>query len=155
MATEVDSSSGGESGVEKLEKEIEAYQIRQGAAIASMVSKVATYAIKKLEEFFGAPIEQVLDFLEQNPDVLDFNIIDEELRKIQNPAVKIAINALVRAGGTFLKRHDGWREQFLEQGEMYILLALKKHNPRLYDLLKDRPRVVQFIKGYIAHKLGL
>ena len=148
MATELDSAS-------RIEKEIEEYQRRQGAALASMISKVATYACKKLEEFFSAPIEEILLFLDQNPDVMDYRILDEEINRIRNVGIRFAINALTRAGGTILKRNDGWRQEFLEQGEKFILAALKKHNPSLHELLKDKPHVVSFIKGYIAYKLGL
>jgi choline dehydrogenase-like flavoprotein len=154
MATEA--ATGGASGeFERVVKEIEQYKKKQGAALASMVSKIATYAFRKLEEFFNAPISEVLQFLENNPDYLDYKLLDAQISQIKNPAVRFAITALTRAGGTILRHNDEWRKEFLEQGETFILLALKQHNPQLYELLKDKPKLVSFIKGYIAYKLGL
>ena len=153
MATELADGTG--AGVEKIEKEIEEYQKKQGAALASMVSRITSYAIRKLEDFFNAPIEEVLLFLDQNQDIMDYKIIDDEISNIKNPTIRFALNALTRAGGTILRNNDSWREEFLSEGEKFILAALKKHNPSLFDLLKDKPHVVSFIKGYIAYKLGL
>jgi hypothetical protein len=153
MASEARDVANG--GVERVIKEIEEYQKKQGAALASMVSKIATYAFRKLEEYFGAPIGEVLQFLEENPDYLDYKLLDAQISAIKNITIRFAINALTRAGGTILRHNNEWRKEFLEQGEQFILLSLKQHNPQLYELLKDKPKLVSFIKGYIAYKLGL
>lgn len=139
--------------LKKLEKEIEAYQKRQGMALANLTTRITAYAIKKLEEFFQAPASEVLEFLENNPELLDYRIIDAEIKQIRNPLVKFAVDALIRAGGRIIK--DGWKREFLESGELYILLALRNYNPSLYHILRDKRNVLSFIKSYIAYRLGL
>ena len=139
----------------RIEEEIAAYQRKQGAALAVLVSKLTTYACRRLEDYFDAPIDQIFFFLEENPDVMDYKILDDEINCINNMWLKFAVNALIRGGGTILKQNNGWRQEFLEQGETILLAALRSYNAPLYETLKDNRKVVGFIKDYIAYKLGL
>ncbi len=142
--------------VERLSKEIEEYEKRQGAAIANMVAKLVSFAVRKLEEYFKAPIDEVLSFLNENPDLLDYKLLDAAIDSVNNPAIKFAINALIRMGGTIIRKKEEWREEFLgEGGEIYILAAVKNYDPIIFEALQKNKNVLKFIKGYIAYKLGL
>jgi len=142
--------------VEKLSKEIAEYEKKQGAAIANMVAKLVSFAVRKLEEYFNAPVDEVLTFLNENPDLLDYKILDSAIDGVGNPAIKFAINALIRMGGTILRKKEEWREEFLgEGGELFILAAIKNYDPIIFESLQKNRNVLKFLKGYIAYKLGL
>lgn len=141
--------------VEKLSAEIESYERKQGAAIANMVAKLVTFAVRKLEEYFNAPLEEVLAFLNENPDLLNHKTLDAAIDSISNRAMKFAINALIRMGGSLIRKKEEWRQEFLENGELFILAAVKNYDPVIFEALQKNENVLKFIKGYIAYKLGL
>jgi len=138
----------------RIKEEIEKYEIQQGVAISSLIAKIITYACSKLQETFNAPLEEVLEFLDQNPDLLDFSILDEHLNKLNMP-MRVAINTLVRSVGVVIKTKENWKKELIENGTTYILEVLKRFNPNLYNVLKDKQNILNFIKSYIIYKLGI
>jgi len=146
--------------ISEEEKEVLEIQKKKALALGSFVSKIVDFALEELVEYFsaiGLSRDEIFDFLEDNPDLLRFDTLDAAINEAikGNKAIRAAISALIRAGGVFIKSNDNWREEFLEEGEMYILECLKKYRPETYHLLKDKERVVSFIKRYVEYKLGL
>ena len=150
MATATEPSSN----ATRIKEEIEKYEIQQGVAISSLIAKLINYVCSKLQETFNAPLESVLEFLNQNPDLLDFSILDEHINKLNMP-MKIAINTLIRSVGAVIKAKEHWKRELIENGTTYILEVLKHYNPNLYNLLKDKQNILNFIKSYIIYKLGI
>jgi len=148
----------GAGGVNEVKKEIIELQKKKAMSLNSMVAKITDYAVDKLVEYFsqyGLSREEIFEFLENNPDLLTFEAVDEAIANIDNQLIRFLISTATRAGGVFFRSHDGWREEFLEKGEEYILECMKVFRPELYSLLKDKPHIIGFIKRYIEYKLGL
>jgi len=146
--------------ISEEEKEVLEIQKKKALALGSFVSKIVDFALEELVEYFsaiGLSRDEIFDFLESNPDLLRFDTLDAAIDEAVkgNKAIRVAISALIRAGGVFIKSNDNWREEFLEEGETYILECLKKYRPETYHLLKNKERVVSFIKRYVEYKLGL
>ena len=145
-------------GVNEVKKEIIELQRKKAMSLNSMVAKITDYAVDKLVEYFsqyGLSREEVFEFLENNPDLLTFEAVDSAIANIDNQLIRFLISSATRAGGVFFRSHDGWREEFIENGEQYILECMKVFRPELYSLLKDKPHIIGFIKRYIEYKLGL
>jgi len=137
------------------EGEIKEYQLRQALAISSVAAKLVNLAIRKLEDYFDAPIEEVLEFLENNPQYLDASILDVELNKLDR-VTKLLILSAMKGVGVILKRNDGWRKELLsENGNEFIIQVIKKYLPELYPLVKDKTNIINFLRMYIVHKLGI
>jgi len=159
MEEEVGTEKGAVEITEE-EKEVLEIQRKKALALSSFVSKIVDFALEELVEYFsaiGLSRYEIFYFLEDNPDLLRFDTLDAAINEAikGNKAIRAAISALIRAGGVFIKSNDNWREEFLEEGEKYILECLKKYRPETYHLLKDKGRVVSFIKRYVEYKLGL
>jgi len=142
----------------EVKKEIIELQKRKALSLSSMIAKITDYAVDKLTEYFsqyGLSREEVFEFLESNPDLMSFEAVDSAIMNIDNKMISFLVSTATRAGGVFFRSHDDWRAEFLENGEQYILECMKRFRPEVYDLLKDKPKIVGFIKRYIEYKLGL
>lgn len=139
--------------IKEVEEEIRKYEIQQGLVISNLIYKLIKYTCDKLEQTFEAPLELILEFLNENPDLLKYDLIDKELDKLSMP-IKIALNSAVKVLGAIVKT-KGWKKELLENGNDLILAVVKKYDPQLYEMLKDKQNLLNFIKSYIIYKLGI
>lgn len=136
---------------------IEEFQRRKVLSLSSMIAKVIDYAVDQITAYFsqfGLSRDEAIRFLEENAEILTFDLVDSAITRLDNKLIVAMLNAAIRAGGVFLRSHDGWRIEFKEKGKDYILHCLQVFRPDLYNLLKDKERILNFIKRYIEYKLG-
>ena len=133
-------------------------QIKQVQRVANIASKLADYALTKLTEHMsqaaGRPItpQEALKFLEEHPELLSFELLDEAIAG--NLRVKVLVNTSLRLVGAIIRRNDGWVAELRNNGPRFFLQMLQ-YRKDLYELLKDKPKLVNFLVSYIMYKMGL
>lgn len=144
--------------MEELDSPVVKKQIEQVKGLSNIVSKLADYAIDKLTEYAkevtGRDVspDEVLKLLDQHPEILSFELLDEAIAK--DWKVKALVNTALKLAGVVVRSNNGWVQELRTNGTQ-LFLQMIKFRKDLYELLKDKPNLVEFLVNYIIYKLGV
>jgi hypothetical protein len=123
-----------------------------------MASKLADYALDKLTDFLSQAAgrqvtrQEALQFLESHPELLSFELLDEAIAS--DFKVRALVNTSLRIAGAIVRRNNGWASELREKGPA-LLLQMLRYRPDLYELLKDKPNLLNFLAAYLIYKMGV
>lgn len=143
---------------EKVESKLEEEKVKQAGKLARIVSRMADYALYKvtklMSEAAGKELtpDEALRFLDQHPELLSFELLDEAISS--DFKIKLLVNSALRIAGAIVKRNNGWVSELHEKG-VTLFLEMLKFRRDLYELLKDKHNLVEFLFNYIMYKLGV
>ena len=124
-----------------------------------LVNKMIDYALIRLTDYMsnlaGRKVteEEALRVLEQNPDVLKPQLLDEAIAADGKAAMFINIG--MRMAGAILKQDKQWAIELQQSGEGILIAAIARIRPDIYELLKDKPNLTGFLTRYILNKMGI
>lgn len=133
-------------------------KVKQAQKLASIVSRLADYALHKVTQTMSEAVgkhltpDEALRFLDEHPELLSFELLDEAIAS--DFKVRLLVNSALRIAGAIIKRNDGWVTELHEKGVM-LFLEMLKFRKDLYELLKDKPNLCEFLFNYIMYKLGV
>jgi len=142
--------------------ELKAINIAQMAGIAG---KVIDYALSKIVDVMlttepiatmlrqtgRTGLEGVLSVLEENIDLLSFDLLDEAMMNVPSRTIKMMINMAIKAGSAFVKGSEFG--QALKDDPTILIDLLQKVRPDVAALLNRFPKLKNFIASYVAYKL--
>ena len=124
-----------------------------------LVNKMIDYALIRLTDYMsnlaGRKVteEEALRVLEQNPDVLKPQLLDEAIAADGKAAMFINIG--MRMAGAILKQDKQWAIELQQRGEEILIAAIARIRPDIYKLLEDKPNLTGFLTRYILNKMGI
>lgn len=137
----------------KLEIEEQNILIR----LFTMVNKLIDYSLTKITEYMSEVLEreltkdEALQILEDNPQLLNPQYVDEAIAR--NAKAAFIISTSISAASSILRHDKQWYEELRRNGDKIILQIVITYRPDLYELLKDKPKLTQFLINYILTKL--
>jgi len=133
-------------------------KVKQVQKLANIVSRLADYALHKITQVMSEAAgkdltpDEALRLLDQHPELLSFELLDEAIAS--DFKVRLLVNSALRIAGTIIKRNNGWVAELHEKGPK-LFLEMLKFRKDVYELLKDKPNLVEFLSSYIMYKLGV
>jgi len=138
---------------------VEREQVKQIRRLADLAGKLADFALDKLTELLGQALgrpvsrQEALEFLESHPELLTFQLLDEAIAA--NVRAKIIVNTALRLVGAIVRHNDGWSQELKQKRGALLLQMVHTYRPDLFELLKDKPNLMEFLAAYLLYKMGV
>ena len=137
----------------------EVEQLKQIQRLAGIAGKLADYSLSRLVEYMsaaaGRPVtpQEALQFLDEHVELLSFELLDEAIAR--DFKVRALVNTALRVAGAVIRRNNGWVAELKTKGDQLFLQMLLQYRRDLYELLKDKPNLVNFLMSYVLYKMGV
>lgn len=100
--------------------------------------------------------DEIATVLEELSTGFRYEYLDEMLVNLDDWKIKVAIAAGLSTAKTILKLEPSWvKELQTKRGSLILQMLKHEQTYESYLLLKDRPRLTEFISNYLLIKLGI
>jgi len=120
---------------------------------SNLIDYAVNSFVAKMSELTGRQLtlEEALSIIEQNSDLLSFELMDSLVDSIRNKKVRMLVSVALKLGGTLMRIY-GLADSILENPEV-LLEYLKAIRPDLYEVLQKYPNTARFLCSWVVHKL--